>query len=201
MTHSGKLSTVPLRNMNLRKREDGHDSSTDLMKQRIKSGWQRVLVSLGPSIFLGLILLVSGSGKVPGQTEFIDALLKSFWTPPIAYLIGYCLPWAELILGVLLLLGVFPRIAAALCLPLIGGFIANNSWALSQGMEQFPQCDHCFGIWEEFLGAISPLQALCLDIVLFCLALIILLFHPCGFLGFQPWFIKRKGEMYDEANF
>ena len=164
------------------------------MKQQLKTGWQRNLVILGPSIFLGLTLLASGSGKVPGQTEFIDVLLPSFWTPTMAYLIGYCLPWAEVILGVLLLLGVFPRIAAALCLPLTAGFIANNSWALSQGMEQFPQCGHCFGIWEELLGAISPLQALYLDIVLFCFALIILLFYPSGFLSFKPWFIKRKGD-------
>ena len=165
-----------------------------VMEQHLKSKRQRLLITLGPSVFLGLVLIVAGSGKLPGQAEFIDALLRSFWTPPVAYLIGYCLPWAEVILGVLLLLGVFPRIVVALCLPLIAGFMVNNSWALSQGMEQFPQCGHCFGIWEELLGAISPLQALYLDIVLFCLALIILLFHPSGFLSFRPWFIKRKGE-------
>lgn len=165
----------------------------ELAKQQVGSRWQRVLVSLGPSVLLGLILLVSGSGKVPGQTEFADTLLKSFWTPTSAYLISHCLPWAEIVLGVLLLIGVFPRIAAGLCLPLIAGFMANNSWALSQGMEQFPPCG-CFGIWEEFLGAISPLQALLLDIVLLCSALIILLFHPSGFLSFRPWFMKQKGE-------
>ena len=151
------------------------------------------LVILGASVFLGLTLLVSGSGKLPGQTEFIDILIQSFWTPPVAYFIGYCLPWVEIILGVLLLVGSFPRIAAGLCLPLIAGFMANNSWALSQGIEQFPECSHCFGIWGEWLGAISPLQALYLDIVLFCLALIVLLFYPSNFLSFRPWFIKQKG--------
>jgi len=150
-------------------------------------------VVLDSSLFLGLILVVSGIGKIPGQTEFIDALLQSFWTPQVAYFIGYCLPWVEVALGVLLLLGVFPRIAAGLSLPLTAGFMANNSWALSQGIEQFPQCAYCFGIWERWLGNISPLSALCLDIVLFCLALIILLLHPRGFLNFRPWFIKRKG--------
>jgi uncharacterized membrane protein YphA (DoxX/SURF4 family) len=127
----------------------------------------RGLVILGPSVFLGLTLLVSGFGKLPGQVEFIDALLQSFWTPPLAYFIGYCLPWVGVTLGVFLLMGSFPRIAAGLCLPLTAGFMANNSWALSQGIEQFPQCAHCFGVWEELLGTISPLQSLCLDIVLF----------------------------------
>ena len=152
------------------------------------------LITLGAGVFVGLTLLVSGSGKLPGQTEFIDVLLRSFWIPPVAYFIGYCLPWVEIILGVLLLVGSLPRIAAGLCLPLIGGFMANNSWALSQGIEQFPECSYCFGIWEEWLGAISPLQALYLDIILFCLALIVLLFHPGDFLSFRPWFIKHKAE-------
>jgi len=151
------------------------------------------IVILGSGLFLGLTLLVSGVGKIPGQAEFIDALLQSLWTPAVAYFIGYCLPWVEAALGVLLLLGLFPRIAAGLSLPLTAGFMANNSWALSQGIKQFPQCAFCFGIWEEWLGSISPLHALCLDVLLFCLALIILLLHPGGFLDFRPWFIKRKG--------
>lgn len=70
---------------------------------------------VGSAILLGLVLLVSGTGKLPGQTEFIDALLKSFWTPPVAYLVGHCLPWVETGAGFFLLLGLFPRIAAALC--------------------------------------------------------------------------------------
>jgi len=152
------------------------------------------LFVVGAAIFVGLTLLVSGTGKLPGQTEFVDALLKSFWTPTVAYLIGYCLPWLEAVLGVFLLLGLFPRIAAALCLPLTAGFMANNSWALINGVEKFPECANCFGIWEEFLGAMSPLGALIFDIVLFGLALIVLLLHKEGFLTFQPWFIRRKKE-------
>jgi uncharacterized membrane protein YphA (DoxX/SURF4 family) len=147
---------------------------------------------LGSSIFLGLALLVSGIGKIPGQTEFIDVLLQSFWTPGVAYFIGYCLPWVEAILGVALVIGVFPRIAAGLCLPIIAGFMANNSWAISQGKE-FGQCG-CFGILEGLFGTMTPVQALGLDIVLFVLALIILLFHRGSFFDFRPWFIKRKGE-------
>jgi uncharacterized membrane protein YphA (DoxX/SURF4 family) len=149
-------------------------------------------VVLGSSIFLGLTLLVSGTGKLPGQAEFVDALLQSFWTPQVAYFVGYCLPWVEVALGVLLIIGVFSRIAAGLSLILTAGFMANNSWAISQGIEQFPQCAQCFGIWEEWLGSISPLQALCFDIVLFGLGLIILLLHPGGFLTFRPWFVKPK---------
>jgi len=170
------------------------------MKQQSKAGWQRNLVTSGPSIFLGLTLLASGTGKalifgeLPGELEFIDVLLGPFYTPTTVYLIFHCLPWAEIALGALLLLGVFPRVAAALCLPLTIGFMASNSYALSQGVEQFSTCAHCFGKWEILFGAMSPLQALCFDIVLFSLALIILLFHPTGILHSHPWFIKSRKE-------
>ena len=157
---------------------------------RTKKNLHRLVVV--SAVLVGLILLISGTGKVPGQTEFIWALLKSFWTPSMAYFIGYCLPWIEIILGVLLIFGIFPRIAAAFFLPLAAGFIANNSWAVAQGMEKLPSCASCFGIWEKYLGSLSPLGALICDIVLLGMALIVLLLHQESFLNFRPWFIRRK---------
>jgi len=148
-------------------------------------------VVVGSAILLGLTMVVSGTGKIPGQIEFIDALLKSFWTPTVAYFVGYCLPWVEVVFGVFLLLGLFPRIVAALCISLTLGFIASNGWAIINGIEKFPECSYCFGVWEEFLGTLSPLGALIFDIVLLGLALIVLLLHKEGFLTFQPWFVKR----------
>jgi len=146
------------------------------MKQQLKTGWQRNLVTMGPGIFLALTLLASGIGKalifgeLPGKLEFIDVLLGPFYTPTTAYLIVHCLPWAEIALGALLLAGVFPRIAAALCLPPTIGFMASNSYALSQSVEQFSTCGHCFSKWEELLGPMSPPQALCFDTVRFWLS-------------------------------
>ena len=146
----------------------------------------------GSAILAGLTLLVAGTGKLPGQAEFVDALLKSFWTPTIAYVIGHCLPWLEIGLGVFLLLGLFPRITAVLCLPVIIGFMANNSWTLIHGVEKFPECGHCLGIWERFLGALSPLGALVIDILLLGLALIVMPLYQEDFLKFQPWLAKWK---------
>lgn len=150
------------------------------------------LVAIGSAIVLGLILIISGTGKLPGQTEFADALLQSFWTPSVAYFIAHYLPWIEAVLGVFLVLGVFPRIVAALCLPLTAGFLANNSWALTHGVGEFPECAYCFGIWEDFFGRLSPLGALVLDIILLCLALIVLLFYRQSFLTLRPWFLRRR---------
>jgi uncharacterized membrane protein YphA (DoxX/SURF4 family) len=145
-------------------------------------------------VLLGLVLLFSGTGKVPGQTEFIDNLLRTFWTPAFAYFIGHVLPWVEVLMGAALVLGVLPRLVAALCLPLTLGFMFNNGWAIMQGMEYFPQCSYCFGFWEDMTRVLSPMESLIIDIALFVLALLVVVLHREGFFKFRPWFMKRGGK-------
>jgi uncharacterized membrane protein YphA (DoxX/SURF4 family) len=157
-----------------------------------RSKWQDYVVILGPRIFVGLVFVVSGIGKTPGQTEFVDVLLGSFWSPTMAYLIGHCLPWAELVLGLVLLGGIYPRIASALCIPITIGFMTSNCWALSQGVAEFSTCGYCLGIFEDLFGALSPLQALLVDILLLCFAIIILLYHPGRFQDFRPSLLEKN---------
>lgn len=162
----------------------------------------RSIVSLVASILLGLVLLIAGSGKLfafgemPGQTMlFIGAILPDAWlTPGVAFFIGdilfpYIIPWLELCLGILLLLRIWPRLMAAISLPLIVAFIANNAWYISQGKMRFTSCE-CFGIWEEMFGTLTHVQSLSFDIVLFALALAIIFVHPGGFLSSPPWLAK-----------
>jgi len=162
-----------------------------------KGDWRRDLIALGPSTFVGLTLFIAGVGKImsgmggiPAETGFADLLLKSLWTPTMAYFIGHVLPVGEIILGLFLVFGIFPRIAAGLCLPLLIGFMANNALAISRGMEEFPSCG-CFGVWETLFGIVTPMQAMVYDVVLLMLAVIILAFHPTGFWHFRPWLIKK----------
>ena len=168
----------------------------------------RATVSLVACIIIGIIFLASGSGKVigfgevPGQTmEFIgfvlpDALLK----PAIVYfiydiLIPYILPWCELVLGCLLLIGFMPRLIAVLCVPLSLMLMANNIWAITQGMAKYTSCE-CFGIWEEIFGELTPVQSLGIDIFILALALVIIFVSPGKFLASRKWLAnlgKRKG--------
>ncbi|MFC2050440.1 MauE/DoxX family redox-associated membrane protein [Chloroflexota bacterium] len=162
----------------------------------------RSIVSLVACILLGLTLLIAGSGKtfgfgeMPGQTmQFIGAILPDAWlTPGVAFFIGdilfpYIIPWTELCLGILLLLSIWPRLMAAISLPLIAAFMANNAWYISQGKARFASCE-CFGIWEEIFGTLTHMQSLSFDIVLFALALTIIFVHPSGFLSSPPWLAK-----------
>jgi uncharacterized membrane protein YphA (DoxX/SURF4 family) len=161
----------------------------------LESGWQRSLIGLGPSIFLGLVLVASGTGKAFNPAEFAEILYQLQLpvigtSAPLIYLVSYGVPCLEIVLGILLLLGVLPRIAAALCIPLTIGFIVSNCWA----MRELSRCPYCFGKWEELLGVMSPVQAFWFDTVLLCCALIVLGFHPSGWLNFRPWFIKSSKE-------
>ena len=170
---------------------------TEASRHRVRS-----IVSLVAGTLLGFIFLLSGSGKIfafgemPGQTMlFIGAILPDAWlTPGVAYFIGdilfpYIIPWAELCLGIFLLLRIWPRLFAAISLPLIAAFIVNNAWYISQGKMRFTSCE-CFGIWEEMFGTLTHVQSLSLDIVLFALTLTIIFVHPGGFLSSPPWLAK-----------
>ncbi|MCJ7515778.1 MAG: DoxX family membrane protein [Dehalococcoidia bacterium] len=165
----------------------------------------RSIISLIAGIIVGVTFLIAGSGKIfafgdmPGQTmQFIGAILPDAWlTPGLAYFLGeiffpYIIPWTELCLGVLLLARVWPRFFAALTLPLIAAFMANNAWFISQGRLMDP-CD-CWGIWAWLLGTPTHLKSLGIDIILFVLALTIVLVHPAGFFSSPPWLARiQKG--------
>ena len=103
--------------------------------------------------------------------------------------IPYILPAIELLLGILLLVGLVPRLIAVLCLPLILAFMSNNIWSISQGLDKFPECV-CFGIWEEIFGGLTPVQSLGYDILLFALSIVIILLYPGGFLSSRAWLTR-----------
>jgi len=170
-----------------------------MKRPQFQRRWQWILIIIVPCVLLGLMLLVAGIGKLPGltelgtfpgQTEFFDVIFGPFW-PTIAFFITDILPWLEVVLGLALVLGIYPRIAAVLSLPLTAGFMISNIWAITHG-KTFGSCD-CFGFFEKLFGDITPLQALGMDIVLLFFALIIILWYPAPFLSFQSWFKKQKG--------
>lgn len=171
-----------------------------MKKPQFETRWRWVLIIVVPCVLLGLMLLVAGIGKIPwlsditgtfpGQTEFFDIIFGPIW-PTIAFFINNVLPWVEIVLGIALLLGIFPRLAATLTLPLLAGFMSSNIYAITHG-ETFGDCG-CFGVFEKLFGDITPLQALGMDIVLLFFALIIIFWFPAPYLSFQSWFRKRKG--------
>ncbi len=168
----------------------------------------RFIISLVACILIGVTLIFSGTGKLlefgemPGQTaEFIGRVIPDAWltstTVFLIYdvLIPYVLPVAELVLGIMLLIGFVPPLIAVLVIPLTLLFMANNIFSISQGLDKYASCA-CFGIWEKMFGTLTPGQSLIYDIVLLVLALVIIFVYPNGFLRSQDWLRKlcRKKE-------
>lgn len=154
----------------------------------------RSVISALACAIIGLILLFAGIGKlsqlgtIPGQTEFLDKFIPDFiLTPEFARFIGlYFIPWimpvVEILMGAAMIIGIWPRLLAILFIPLVLGFMANNWYAISAGMDKFPECE-CFGIF----GALTPIQSMYIDVGMFILAIIIIVVHPLPFFSHQLW--------------
>jgi len=175
--------------------------------------FRRILtfVSFAAAILLGLILIASGTGKLFGDIEtssqvmaFVNDLLpEALLVPPVIYfiyniLVPYLFPIAELILGLCMLFGLVPALAALISLPLMLVFMATNIWALTAG--GYETCAGCFGLWEEIFGHLSPAQSLIIDIFMIVLALLVIVIRPGGFFySRQPvsLIVKRRADAMD----
>jgi uncharacterized membrane protein YphA (DoxX/SURF4 family) len=158
----------------------------------------RSIISITACVIIGLIFLFAGTGKlaglgqVPGQTEFLDKFIPDFiLTPDFARFIGlifipWILPIAEILVGLGLIVGIWPRLFAIVIVPLTLGFMANNSYMIATGVDKYPTCE-CFGVWETWFGGLTPLQSMYIDIGLFILALLIIILHPGPFFSHQFW--------------
>lgn len=170
------------------------------MSQRNSENRNRIIakVALVASILIGVTFLVSGTGKIAGVEEtpaqvvdFITSIVPEFFLTPltISFLyqifIPYIVPWAEVILGLLLIIGFMPRLMAVLCLPLLLAFMGTNIWSIIQG--GYVTCASCFGIWEKIFGSLTPLQSLIYDLVLLAFALVVIVLHRGGFFSSRNW--------------
>lgn len=109
----------------------------------------------------GAVLILAGAGKLPERIQFVDVVIKYYVFPyPIAFIYGVILPWLELGIGLLLVLGIYTRLAAVISLPVIFSFIMTNIISLSKGKVV---CTSCFG---EIIIAIPTPVALVVDFVL-----------------------------------
>lgn len=159
------------------------------MNNRVKE-----IVSLIAGLLIAFTFIASGTGKLFGDMEtpaqamaFINAVLpEAFLTPLVIdfiykILVPYIFPWAELVLGVALLAGLMPRLAALFTLPMLAAFMGTNIWAISTG--EYSQCASCFGIWEKIFGHLTPYQSLGIDFVLGLLAMCVIFLQPGRFFS------------------
>ena len=149
-------------------------------------------VGLGASIILGLIFVAAGTGKLSAETELLAiSQVKSFLGPTFVGMVSDYLPWVELVLGILLIIGFATKLMACFSTLLIFAFIGTNSWMIKLGRAYEP-CS-CFGVFDKvFLGKLSTMDSLYLDIGMLALVLIILFYYPSDILTIRPWFLRKR---------
>lgn len=171
------------------------------MNYRIKD-----IISLLAGLLIGFTFIASGTGKLFGDMEtpaqvmaFINAIIPEVLLTPLIVnflykmLVPIVFPWAELILGIALLIGLIPRLAAVFTLPLIAAFMGTNIWTITTG--EYSQCASCFGIWEKIFGYLTPYQSLGIDIILSLLAFAVIFLQPGRFFS-NRWPISRLAGLF-----
>ncbi len=150
-------------------------------------------IGVGASILLGLFFASAGLGKLLQQAETFSIFLvplPDFLAPAFVRVFLAWLPYVELIVGLLLIIGVAAKLVAVSSVVLIAGFIANNGWLLSHGLGNEP-CG-CLGMAERIIQArLSAMNSLYLDVVMLVLVSIILLYYQSTFFNIYPWFSVR----------
>ncbi|MDA3030366.1 MAG: DoxX family protein [Actinomycetota bacterium] len=108
-------------------------------KFRVAQPWLTLLARL----ILGAVLLVAGALKVPNLPKSAMAVRAYEMLPiPIANFLGYTLPWIEIGLGLLLIVGVTVKISGALGALTMLAFIIAIAQAWARGLSI--DCG-CFG--------------------------------------------------------
>lgn len=135
-------------------------------------------VTLFSRLVLGIVLLVAGGLKIGNLPKSAMAVRSYEMLPiPLANFLGYTLPWIEIGLGLLLIVGVSVKISGALGALTMLAFIIAIAQAWARGLSI--DCG-CFGGG----GAIDPedtkyLSEIIRDIGLMALG-IFLYFYPKG---------------------
>jgi uncharacterized membrane protein YphA (DoxX/SURF4 family) len=151
----------------------------------------RYWIAFGASILLALVFITSGVGKLMGQSAFLLQISTYIISPGAAAMLVNVLPWLELVLGLCLLVGVFPQIAAGISAMLVAAFIMHNSFLISRGLGYEP-CG-CLGVMERIFGGnMSTITSLYVDIGLAVLALAVYFCYPGRLLNARPWFMRWR---------
>ncbi len=138
-------------------------------------------------IALGLIFIISGAAKLAEGAAFVGLVEEANILPhSLARAYGTALPYVEIIIGALLILGLLSRFAAGIGSLAALSFIVGNSTRLYRGL--YGECG-CFG-GIAFLQ-FSTRDALIVDVVLLIMAIQILV-HKGEFLSLDSKVFSRK---------
>jgi uncharacterized membrane protein YphA (DoxX/SURF4 family) len=139
--------------------------------KRIRDYYRKQRLAVLLRLILGSVFLVAGAGKLPHSAEF-SAIVAGYGLLPdsLAHIYALLLPWTEIIVGAMLILGILPRLTSLISLAIIASFITANVHILISGTAGMCGC----------FGEIIPLthtQSLATNFLMIAAAMF-LLFRP-----------------------
>ena len=162
-------------------------------KGKIVSYWKRAepflrhsYLALFSRIMLGGIFVFAGAAKIPqivpkeGYSVFQEIMEYQILPHQLATAYAYVLPPLEVLIGVLLIAGIFQKASSALAGLITLSFIIAKMLAIVRGLHPFI-CG-CFGSFVPMLNTYT----LAIDFVMLALAAQIF-FHRGEFLALGPW--------------
>lgn len=117
----------------------GSHASDPLPSVRLVSSW----VTTAARLVLGAVLIVSGALKINAPAMSVQAVRAYELLPePLVQIVGYGLPVIEIIIGALLVIGLFTRVVAVIAGLVMTAFVIGIASAWARGLRI--DCG-CFG--------------------------------------------------------
>ena len=139
-------------------------------------------------IFLGVTFIVAGTGKLLAESKAFESLVSLGFLPQsFAEVIYTGLPYIEIAVGGLLILGVAVKFAASVSALLIMGFMTSNVLMIYLGYGAEP-CGGCFGV----AGGLTAIAALTMNGIMAMMVAVIFICYQGNFLNIVPWFLKTE---------
>jgi putative oxidoreductase len=138
-------------------------------------------------LLIGATLVFSGATKLSIHSRFVD-IVNSYQLLPHSLATAYALalPWAELVIGAYLLLGILVRPSALVAVLMGISFTVVNISTIIRGEKQ---CLSCFG--EAII--LSVWQSLAIDVLIIIAGLyVVVAAGKRQTLSFDNWFAKRQ---------
>jgi len=155
---------------------------------------RRQWLGIWATLFLGITFVVAGAGKIFAQSDSLEPLLlPEFLSSFLTQSISIVVPYVEIIIGVLLILGIAVKLTTSLSALMIAELVASNVILITLGLATEP-CG-CFGGLAG--GGLSVGVSLVLDGIMAIMVLIIFLFYPGSFSSIKPWCFTGEEKTID----
>jgi len=134
---------------------------------------------------VGTTLIIASVGKISGGNLFVDEVKDYHLLPDaLAQVYATALPWVEIVVGCLLIIGLVTTFAAAIAVLASLSLIIANAVVLGRGLNL--ECG-CFGD----LAVLQTRQAIVVDSLMLMMALLILV-RRADFLSVDLWVRRRR---------